>query len=162
MTHATETCLAGPLALTIQWRDGEVANMSLAWSKGKTLSLRTEAGEAMQAALERYVAGEEPCWPDLPYRWQGLSEFARTVLDALTRVPRGQMVSYGWLAARAGRPKAARAVGRIMAQNPFPLVIPCHRVVGANGALTGFGPGLDMKRYLLGREGAPADKLQKD
>ena len=162
MTHATETCLAGPLALTMQWRDGEVANMSLAWSKGKTRSLATEDGEAMQASLERYVAGEEPRWPDLPYRWQGLSEFARTVLDTLSRVPRGQMVSYGWLAARAGRPKAARAVGRIMAQNPFPLVIPCHRVVGATGALTGFGPGLDMKRYLLEREGAPADKLQKD
>lgn len=162
MTHATETCLAGPLALTIQWRDGEVANMSLAWSKGKIRSLATDDGEAMQAALERYVAGEEPRWPELPYRWQELSAFARAVLDALSRVPRGQMVSYGWLAAKAGRPKAARAVGRIMAQNPFPLVIPCHRVVGANGALTGFGPGLDMKRYLLAREGAPADKLQKD
>ncbi|WP_428564792.1 MAG: methylated-DNA--[protein]-cysteine S-methyltransferase [Solidesulfovibrio sp. DCME] len=154
MTTRTETCLAGPLALTIRWQGSEVASMSLAWSKGKTRHLVTEAGEAVQAALERYVAGEEPDWPALPWRLEGLSDFARQVLGELSRVPRGQMVSYGWLAAKAGRPKAARAVGRVMAQNPFPMLFPCHRVVGASGALTGFGPGLDMKRYLLEREGA--------
>ncbi len=162
MSATTETCLAGPLALTLHWRDGAVENMSLSWSQGKSLSLATETGEAVQAALERYVAGEEPDWPDLPWNFGGLSDFARKVLSELARVPRGQMVSYGWLAAKAGRPKAARAVGRIMASNPFPLLIPCHRVVGASGAMVGFGPGLEMKRYLLTREGAPAQALRKD
>lgn len=154
MKTLTETCLAGPLALTIRWRGEAIVGMSLDWSKGKTRHLVTEAGEAVQAALERYVAGEEPHWPELPYNFEGLSDFSRKVLDELARVPRGQMVSYGWLAAKAGRPKAARAVGRVMARNPFPLFFPCHRVVGASGALTGFGPGLDMKHYLLEREGA--------
>ncbi|MEL7642188.1 MAG: MGMT family protein [Solidesulfovibrio sp.] len=158
MATRTETCLAGPLALTIHWQGDEVASLSLDWSKGKTRRLATEAGEAVQAALERYVAGEETDWPALPWRLEGLSDFARRVLAELARVPRGQMVSYGWLAAKAGRPKAARAVGRVMARNPFPMLVPCHRVVGADGTLTGFGPGLDMKRYLLEREGALAPK----
>ncbi len=149
-----ETCLAGPLALTITWTDGAVTRLTLSWSQGKERSLATETGEAVQAALERYVAGEAPDWPELPLRWQGLSPFATRVLQELGRVPWGQKVSYGWLAARAGNPKAARAVGRVMANNPFALLVPCHRVVGATGAMTGFGPGIAMKRYLLEREGA--------
>jgi len=150
----TETCLAGPLALEIVWDGDAVAALHLLWSKDRQRALCTASGEAMQAALERYVAGEIPDWPALPYRLDGLSPFARRVLDELVRVPHGQKVTYGWLAARAGNPKAARAVGRVMANNPFPLVYPCHRVVGSSGALTGFGPGVDMKQYLLDREGA--------
>jgi len=149
----TETCVAAPLALDIVWEDGAVTALHLAWAGEKTPALATEAGRAMQTALGRYVAGEDPQWPKLPFRFDGLSPFARAVLDALARVPFGHTVSYGWLAARVGRPKAARAVGRVMAGNPFPLVYPCHRVIGANGALTGFGPGIEMKRYLLEREG---------
>ncbi len=149
-----ETCLAGPLALEIVWDGDAVTALHLSWSKDRERRLVTEAGEAMQAALERYVAGEKPAWPELSYRKDALSPFARKVLDALSAVPYGQKVSYGWLAARAGNPKAARAVGRVMARNPFPLVYPCHRVVGSSGALTGFGPGVDMKQYLLDRERA--------
>jgi methylated-DNA-[protein]-cysteine S-methyltransferase len=152
----TETCVAGPLALEIAWNDGQVVALRLRWAEGRARSVASEAGEAVQAALDRYVAGDMPDWPELPFRWEGLSPFARRVLEELSRVPYGQMVSYGWLAARAGSPGAARAVGRVMAQNPFALLIPCHRVVGANGALVGFGPGLDMKRYLLDCEGVLA------
>lgn len=150
----TECCIAGPLALEIVWQDGLVASLHLAWGEGRERRVTTDSGAALEAALSRFVAGEAPVWPHLPLRWQGLSPFARRVLEELTRVPYGQKVSYGWLAARAGNPKAARAVGRIMAHNPFPMLVPCHRVVGANGALVGFGPGLEMKTYLLACEGA--------
>ncbi|EFL52702.1 methylated-DNA/protein-cysteine methyltransferase [Solidesulfovibrio fructosivorans JJ]] len=150
----SEMCVAKPLALGIEWGGGEVLKLRLMWSEGQEPSLATPAGEALQAALGRYVAGKEPDWPELPLSWRGVSDFSRQVLNALTRVPLGQKVSYGWLAARVGRPKAARAVGRVMAANPFPLLIPCHRVVGSSGALVGFGPGVDMKKYLLQREGA--------
>lgn len=156
MPTPDETCLADPLALTIHWQDGLVASLSLEWAAGKTRRCDSEAARALQAALTRYVVGGEADWPELPLRWTGVTAFAREVLETLANVPRGQMVSYGWLAARTGRPKAARAVGRVMAQNRFPLLYPCHRVVGAQGALTGFGPGLDMKRALLRLEGALA------
>jgi methylated-DNA-[protein]-cysteine S-methyltransferase len=69
-------------------------------------------------------------------------------------VPRGQTVSYGELAARAGNPKAARAVGTACARNPVPIVVPCHRVVGSSGSLVGYAGGLERKERLLALEGA--------
>jgi methylated-DNA-[protein]-cysteine S-methyltransferase len=85
-----------------------------------------------------------------------MSEFKSRVLMTLSsEVSHGQTVSYGKLAAMCGKPEAARAVGRIMASNPWPLLVPCHRVVGADGKLTGFsGCGLPMKKFLLQLEGA--------
>lgn len=150
----TETCVAAPLALDIVWTDGQVAALHLTWAEGRQATLTTEAGRAMQAALALYVAGQTPDWPELPLCWGKVPDFSRRVLETLRQVPRGQKVTYGWLAARSGNPKAARAIGRVMAKNPFPLVFPCHRVVGADGSLTGFGPGLPMKTYLLDLEGA--------
>jgi methylated-DNA-[protein]-cysteine S-methyltransferase len=76
------------------------------------------------------------------------------VLAELARVPYGQVTTYGALAARAGRPRAARAVGMVMNRNPIPIVLPCHRVVGASGKLMGYGGGLDRKEQLLRLEGA--------
>ena len=81
-------------------------------------------------------------------------EFNRRVLAELARVPFGQTTTYGALASQADRPKAARAVGSVMNRNPIPIVLPCHRVVGANGSLTGYAGGLDRKRQLLSLEGA--------
>ena len=153
-TSTIETCLAGPLALEIVWNGDTVTGLKLSWAEGKSRELRTPAGEAVQAALARYVAGEGCQWPQLPYAWDGVTEFSRQVLTELAKVPAGQKVSYGWLAAQVGRPQAARAIGRVMANNRFPLIFPCHRVVGTSGALTGFGPGIDMKQYLLELEGA--------
>ncbi|MGD9610346.1 MAG: methylated-DNA--[protein]-cysteine S-methyltransferase [Desulfovibrionaceae bacterium] len=149
----TETCVAAPLALDIVWTDGQVVSLHLTWAEGRQASLTTDAGRAMQSALARYVAGQTPDWPELPLCWDGISVFSRRVLSALGQVPRGQKVTYGWLAAQVGSPKSARAVGRVMAGNRFPLLYPCHRVVGADGSLTGFGPGLPMKTYLLDLEG---------
>jgi methylated-DNA-[protein]-cysteine S-methyltransferase len=80
----------------------------------------------------------------------GLSrDFSRRVLLELARVPYGEVTTYGALASRAGRPRAARAVGTVMNRNPIPIVLPCHRVVGASGSLVGYGGGLERKQALL-------------
>jgi methylated-DNA-[protein]-cysteine S-methyltransferase len=81
-------------------------------------------------------------------------EFGRAVLEQLAHVPYGEVTTYGTLAARAGSPRAARAVGTVMNRNPVPIVLPCHRVVGSTGSLVGYGGGLDRKRRLLELEGA--------
>jgi methylated-DNA-[protein]-cysteine S-methyltransferase len=83
-----------------------------------------------------------------------VAPFHAQVLDELARVPYGATTTYGALARKVGRPNAARAVGTVMNRNPIPIVLPCHRVVGANGSLTGYGGGLDRKRHLLELEGA--------
>ena len=75
------------------------------------------------------------------------------MLEQLGRVPYGELTTYGTLAERAGRPRAARAVGTIMNRNPVPIVLPCHRVVGSSGSLVGYAGGLDRKRLLLELEG---------
>ena len=88
------------------------------------------------------------------FDWFGITPFRRAVMEECMRIPAGQTRSYGDLAARVGRPAAARAVGRVMATNPFPFIVPCHRVVGSTGGLHGYGGGLDMKAQLLRAEGA--------
>jgi methylated-DNA-[protein]-cysteine S-methyltransferase len=75
--------------------------------------------------------------------------FSRRILDELARVPYGEVTTYGTLAAQAGKPHAARAVGTVMNRNPIPIVLPCHRVVGASGSLVGYGGGLERKQTLL-------------
>ncbi len=85
---------------------------------------------------------------DLPLHRTG-TPFQRAVLDAVSRIPYGATASYGEIAAAVGRPRASRAVGATNGANPLPFVIPCHRVVGSAGRLTGYGGGLDLKRWLL-------------
>jgi methylated-DNA-[protein]-cysteine S-methyltransferase len=103
--------------------------------------------------LEAYFAGELTEF-DLPLDLHG-TEFQRQCWLALATIPYGQTVSYGEQARRLGLgPDAARAVGAANGQNPLPLVLPCHRVLGADGSLTGFGGGLELKRFLLEHEGA--------
>jgi len=90
--------------------------------------------------------------------WTGITPFRRAVMEACMAIPPGQTESYGGLAERVGRPGAARAVGRVMATNPFPLIVPCHRVIGSTGGLHGYGGGLDMKAALLQAEGVRATR----
>jgi methylated-DNA-[protein]-cysteine S-methyltransferase len=85
--------------------------------------------------------------------WSGIAGFRRAVMEETMRIPAGETRTYGWLARKVGRPRAARAVGRVMATNPFPIVVPCHRVVGSDGSLRGYGAGLDVKAALLRLEG---------
>lgn len=104
--------------------------------------------------IEGYLRGERRSF-DLPLDRTRLSPFAAEVMDALCRVPYGETVSYGELAALAGHPGAARAVGRVMADNPFPVVVPCHRVTAAGGRPGGYsgGTGGESKAWLLRLEG---------
>jgi methylated-DNA-[protein]-cysteine S-methyltransferase len=103
--------------------------------------------------LDAYFAGELVAF-DLPLELNG-SEFHRRCWLALASIPYGQTVSYGEQARRLGLGHdAARAVGAANGRNPLPVVLPCHRVIGADGSLTGFGGGLDVKRFLLEHEGA--------
>jgi methylated-DNA-[protein]-cysteine S-methyltransferase len=109
-------------------------------------------GEA-ERQLEAYFAGELVAF-DLPLELHG-TEFQRCCWLALASIPYGQTVSYGEQARRLGLGNdAARAVGAANGQNPLPIVLPCHRVIGADGSLVGFGGGLHVKRFLLEHEGA--------
>jgi methylated-DNA-[protein]-cysteine S-methyltransferase len=87
-----------------------------------------------------------------------LPKFSARVLRQTGKIPRGKVATYSGLAAKIGSPRAARAVGTALANNPFPLAIPCHRVVRADGSLGGFGGGIRMKKELLGKEGVAADE----
>jgi len=104
------------------------------------------------AQLGEYFAGERRRF-DLPLAPRG-TDFQRQVWRALTEIPYGKTVSYGELARRIGKPGAPRAVGLANGANPLPIIVPCHRVIGADGSLTGFGGGLPIKRKLLALEGA--------
>ncbi|WP_328767638.1 methylated-DNA--[protein]-cysteine S-methyltransferase [Streptomyces sp. NBC_00286] len=106
----------------------------------------TPFGEAIDQ-LKAYFAGELKEF-DVPMCLDG-TPFQRTVWDQLRRIPYGETRSYGELADAIGNPKASRAVGLANGRNPLGIIVPCHRVVGANGSLTGYGGGLDRKKRLL-------------
>jgi methylated-DNA-[protein]-cysteine S-methyltransferase len=103
------------------------------------------------AQLCEYFAGTRREF-DLPLRMQG-TEFQRRVWRSLTEIRYGETWSYGQLARRIDNPHASRAVGLANGSNPIAIVVPCHRVIGADGSLTGFGGGIERKRWLLAHEG---------
>ena len=109
--------------------------------------------EPARRQLTEYFEGARRTF-DLPLDLEETAGFNRTVLAELARIPYGGLTTYGTLAARVGRPKAPRAVGTVMNRNPIPIVLPCHRVVGSTGSLTGYAGGLWMKELLLELEGA--------
>lgn len=106
----------------------------------------------LSEVLKKYFAGELDSIDTLPTETGGTA-FQREVWRALREIPCGSTVSYGELAARIGRPSAVRAVGLANGSNPIGVVVPCHRVIGANGSLTGYGGGLERKQWLLEHEG---------
>ena len=107
--------------------------------------------------IEAYLAGDAVNFSIDDLDFEDIGEFERRVLLADHQIPRGRVMTYGGLAVQVGVPGGARAVGNVMAGNPFPLVIPCHRVIRSGGSLGGFGGGLPMKRALLEREGVAFD-----
>ncbi|MFC7881352.1 methylated-DNA--[protein]-cysteine S-methyltransferase [Streptomyces sp. NPDC057376] len=163
----------GPLLLAAT-RDGLVNVVFHATGavRGKALErlaarLGTEPVEAPGSPLlteairqvEAYFAGRRRDF-DLPLDWSLISGFNREVLRALASgVPYGSVVGYGDLAGRVGQPGAAQAVGTAMGANPLPVVVPCHRVVGSDGGIGGFGGGVDTKRQLLALEGVLPEPL---
>ena len=104
----------------------------------------------MVEQLEAYFAGSRQTF-DVPLALAG-TDFQRRVWEGLLEIPYGHTMSYGELARRVGRPGASRAVGLANGRNPVAIIVPCHRVIGANGTLTGYGGGLDRKVWLLDHE----------
>ena len=126
------------------------------WLERRFGQLRMERSEdpaGAASALRAYFEGDLAALDRVKVDTGG-TEFQREVWSALRRIPLGTTVSYAWLAARIGRPTAVRAVGAANGSNPIPIIIPCHRVIAADGTLCGYGGGLDRKRWLLSHEGA--------
>ncbi len=144
----------GPLLLIA--REGMLTGIEfqrkMATPPEKSLGVASETPfvEAIRQ-LEQYFRGERKEF-DLPLELHG-TEFQTDTWCALETIPYGETISYAELARRVGNPKAVRAVGTANGANPLPIVIPCHRVIGTNGKLTGYGGGLDIKQHLLALEG---------
>ena len=134
--------------LLLACRDGKLVRIErtdeACQNSGEELLLRAKA------QLDEYFAGRRRAF-DLPLAVEG-SAFQKSVWAALVTIPYGETRTYGELAAQIGRPKACRAVGGANHGNPLSIVIPCHRVIGADGSLTGYGGGLPMKKFLLDLE----------
>lgn len=139
--------------------DTPVGVMNLVCSDGAVTALSFGAGAETESCtllneakrqLEEYFAGKRKAF-DLPLNPEG-TEFQRRVWEQLRKIPFGETRSYGFIAEALGNPKACRAVGMANNKNPIAVIIPCHRVVGANGALTGYAGGLDKKEFLLNLE----------
>jgi len=113
---------------------------------------------AIRQALAGYFAGDLTAIDDVPVATAG-TPFQREVWAALRRIGPGTTLSYGALAQKLGRPKSVRAVGLANGANPIAIVVPCHRVIGADASLTGYGGGIDRKRWLLAHEGATFEKV---
>ena len=107
--------------------------------------------ERVKTWLEHYFAGRFQQLESLPFDLRG-TDFERQVWDLLLDIPLGSTMTYGELARKLNRPNGARAVGLAVGRNPVGIIVPCHRVVGSNGSLTGYGGGLDRKRWLLEHE----------
>lgn len=129
--------------------DGAICRLTRADARGALEHSRLAELAAQQ--LAEYFCGTRQTF-SLPLRPAGTA-FARAVWQAMAEIPYGATLSYQQLAARIGRPTAARAVGQAVGRNPIWILLPCHRVVGASGSLTGYAGGLAMKRALLALEG---------
>ena len=119
---------------------------------GEGVTLVPTSGSAAGAAFQRYFAGDLTALGGLKMETAG-TPFQRSVWAALRTIPAGKAVTYGALATQIGKPSAVRAVGLANGSNPIAIATPCHRVIGSNGTLTGFGGGLDRKAWLLTHEG---------
>ncbi|WP_030163356.1 methylated-DNA--[protein]-cysteine S-methyltransferase [Spirillospora albida] len=153
-THVVLESPVGPLTVVVT--DGALSGLYMEMQRHRPLEERfgvrvdnpdAEPFAAIAAQLKAYFAGELTTF-DLPLKLNG-TPFQRRVWEALRSIPYGETVSYGELAKELGSPGASRAVGLANGRNPVGIVVPCHRVVGSGGGLTGYGGGLERKRYLL-------------
>ena len=161
MTESNQVCYSicsspvGELLLTSS--DGMLTGLSMALQQGKPAPVPEKHWRRDDAALrlarqqlEAFFAGELQAF-DLPLHMSG-TPFQKQVWQGLLTIPYGTTISYAELAARIGRPGASRAVGAANGRNPIGIIVPCHRVIGANGSLTGYGGGLDRKEWLISHE----------
>ncbi len=147
-------------AVTIQWAGDVLHAVALGpyapFGGAQTEDAISDEAFPLLGLLKDYFCGALVRF-DVPLSLEGYSHFERLVWTATRRIPYGQVRTYGWIASKIGKPGAARPVGGALGGNPFVLVVPCHRGVGADGKLTGFGAGLAWKRALLNLEGIETD-----
>jgi methylated-DNA-[protein]-cysteine S-methyltransferase len=154
-TYFTE--IASPIGkLTLRTSDRLLSGvfMETVANEAQTRAGWVRADERLEDArrqLDEYFAGSRTVF-DLELDLTGGTGFQQRVWNALLTIPYGESVSYGEIARRIGQPAAVRAVGLANGRNPIAIIVPCHRVIGANGTLTGYGGGLDRKRVLLAHE----------
>lgn len=153
-THGVVERIASPIGEVVLIHDGQ-ALLRLDFADHSPAGERPSSGatSAFGEAVRAYFAGAVDALQGLPARPSGTA-FEQAVWQMLRQIPAGCTWSYGQLAAAIGRPRAVRAVGRANGRNPVSLVLPCHRVIGADGSLTGYGGGLERKAWLLRHEGA--------
>jgi methylated-DNA-[protein]-cysteine S-methyltransferase len=147
----------GRLRVTGWWDRDEGEDRMLAGLRARhgreVRAVRQRNPSGLTEAMAAYFEGDVGVIDRLPVAAEG-TPFQHEVWDALRRIPCGTTVTYSEIAHRIGRPRAVRAVGLANGQNPVGVVVPCHRVIGADGTLTGYGGGLDRKRWLLAHEAA--------
>ena len=131
----------------------------LARHYGEVVLTAGRAPEAVRAAVAAYFRGDATALDGIAVKTGG-TDFQRSVWAALRTIPAGETWSYGQLASAIGKPSAVRAVGLANGANPIGVIVPCHRVVGANGTLTGYAGGLERKRWLLAHEKAQLGAAQ--
>jgi methylated-DNA-[protein]-cysteine S-methyltransferase len=139
----------------VEWYDHEDRMKRLLqrrYGKGAIALRETDEASAATRALHAYFGGELTAVDEIETKTNG-TDFQKKVWAALRRIPAGTTTSYGALAKALDCPNAVRAVGLANGANPIPVIVPCHRVIGSNGSLTGFGGGLERKRWLLTHEG---------
>jgi methylated-DNA-[protein]-cysteine S-methyltransferase len=159
--RTTHTIIETPIGeLTLVAEDGTLSGVYYPghWTRPDPASFgeRSEGGfEEAERQLAEYLTGERTSF-DLPTAAAG-DEFQRRVWEIIGRIPYGATTTYGEIARELGNPMLARRVGGAVAHNPLSVIVPCHRVVGKDGTLTGYAGGLRRKRFLLGLEGARAE-----
>ena len=161
--------------MAVAWLDGQLLRLTMGHPSAASATASIEADLCLPVAegqeitawimelsrrLQSYAAGNSERFDDVPLDLSYLSEFQARVVRVCRKISRGRVRSYGELAAAAGSPGASRAVGSTMARNRFPIIIPCHRVVAAGGAIGGFSArdGINLKRRMLELEGAEIGK----
>jgi methylated-DNA-[protein]-cysteine S-methyltransferase len=142
------------------YEEGLQRSLSRHYGKNGFRLTETRNPHGFSAAIAKYFAGDLKVIDKLQVKTGG-TKFQREVWAALREIPCGTTVSYGELAKRIGRPAAVRAVGLANGSNPIGVVVPCHRVIGADGSLTGYGGGMERKRWLLRHEGASFEVKQQ-
>jgi len=138
----------------IDWADHEermLRLLRLHYGKDGFILEPTRNPHGLSDAMKRYFAGDLSAIDDIPVATGG-TPFQRSVWKELRKIPTGSAISYGKLAEQIARPKAVRAVGLANGSNPVGIVVPCHRVIGSDGSLTGYGGGVERKRWLLDHE----------
>jgi methylated-DNA-[protein]-cysteine S-methyltransferase len=156
MTETLTTIVQSPIGpLTLLARDGVLTNVSMHQQRHSSPPPEDAVTDDawfkdVAAQLDAYFAGELATF-DLEINLLG-TPFQRAVWSQLCAIPYGETISYGQLAQRVGNPNASRAVGLANGRNPIAIIVPCHRVIGANGSLTGYGGGLERKTWLLEHE----------